>query len=219
MNIPMEGVYLGIFHDSKGNAKRRGIKFEIDIDYFMDICANQHGYCAVTSIPFDFSSRAREQKRPFYPSLDRIDSGIGYVKGNVRLVLTMANYAMNEWGDGPFLEMVNQMIKTRDDERVERVIEEIKCALINIEDNKKESNTTMHEQDNTPLCRKDASKYLQSIGIQISHSTLGKLASIGGGPEYRKAFGRAYYTKQKLDEWVEDKTSKPFKSTSGYYKS
>lgn len=37
-------------------------------------------------------------KRPFAPSLDRIDSTRGYVVGNVQFVCTAANFAKGQWG-------------------------------------------------------------------------------------------------------------------------
>jgi hypothetical protein len=42
-------------------------------------------------------------KHPYGPSLDRINSQKGYVRGNVRLVCTAVNFGLGQWGDEVFL--------------------------------------------------------------------------------------------------------------------
>lgn len=65
------------------------------------------------------------------------------------------------------------------------------------------------------LSRAQAADYIkQHYGLPAAKSTLGKLASIGGGPTYRLFCGRAVYTVNDLDAWVERKLSKPRQSTS-----
>src|SRR3546814_15533675 len=55
---------------------------------------------------------------PFAPSLDRIDSGQGYLKGNVRLVCTIANFALNQWGDSVLRRLAHGVVAT--EKQVER---------------------------------------------------------------------------------------------------
>lgn len=65
------------------------------------------------------------------------------------------------------------------------------------------------------LSRAQASSYIQTrYGLPAAKSTLGKLASLGGGPTYRLFCGRAVYTEADLDAWVEKKLSGPRQSTS-----
>ena len=66
----------------------------------------------------------------------------------------------------------------------------------------------------TFLPRSGAAGYLLSKGLRFSKNTLAKLASVGGGPEYRLFGGRAYYTETALDAWVNEKLSSPRRSTS-----
>ena len=66
----------------------------------------------------------------------------------------------------------------------------------------------------TFLPRSSAAGYLLSKGLQFSKNTLAKLATVGGGPEYRLFGGRAYYTEAALDAWVNEKLSSPRRSTS-----
>lgn len=60
-----------------------------------------------------------------------------------------------------------------------------------------------------------ASKWLRTrqaaAYLNISHRTLEKLRSTGGGPSYRKVTGTVLYRMDELDEWIESKT---FTSTS-----
>lgn len=65
------------------------------------------------------------------------------------------------------------------------------------------------------LRRAEASEYLMlAHGIQLSVSTLAKLAVTGGGPEFVK-FGRSpLYERQALDAWVAERLTPPMRSTS-----
>lgn len=64
------------------------------------------------------------------------------------------------------------------------------------------------------MTRLDASVYLGERGLQFSKNTLAKLATVGGGPEYRIFGSRAYYTAAALNSWIEEKLSAPRRSTS-----
>ena len=69
-----------------------------------------NGCCAVSGRAFDFQIFGDGQaKRPFAPSLDRIDCNQGYNRRNVRLVLSIANFAMNAWGLEPLQELSTAM--------------------------------------------------------------------------------------------------------------
>jgi hypothetical protein len=64
---------------------------------------NCGGCCAVSGMPFDFLIVGDGQaKHPFAPSLDRIDRHKSYRRDNVRLVISIANFAMNAWGRNRF---------------------------------------------------------------------------------------------------------------------
>lgn len=57
------------------------------------------GRCQITNIAFSLDKAPGSHRRPFAPSLDRIDSSQSYTDQNVRVVCCAANYAMNEWGE------------------------------------------------------------------------------------------------------------------------
>jgi hypothetical protein len=68
------------------------------------------GCCAVSGLPFSLQVVGDGQaKRPFAPSLDRIDRHKPYQRGNVRLVVSIANFAMNAWGEEPLLQLASAL--------------------------------------------------------------------------------------------------------------
>jgi len=68
------------------------------------------GRCAVSGLPFGLQVFGDGQaRRPFAPSLDRIDRHLPYRGDNVRLVVSIANFAMNAWGEEPLLQLASAM--------------------------------------------------------------------------------------------------------------
>jgi hypothetical protein len=68
------------------------------------------GRCAVSGMPFNLQVVGDgAAKRPFAPSLDRIDRHKPYQRDNVRLVVSIANFAMNAWGDEPLLQLATAL--------------------------------------------------------------------------------------------------------------
>lgn len=58
------------------------------------------GRCEVTGLKFHTVEHAK--RHPLAPSIDRIDSSVGYIRGNCRVVCYAANVAMNHWGEEMF---------------------------------------------------------------------------------------------------------------------
>lgn len=64
------------------------------------------------------------------------------------------------------------------------------------------------------LERAEAAEYLTERGLRITKGTLGKLATVGGGPAYQRFGHRAVYTAESLDAWAAAKLTAPRCSTS-----
>ncbi len=64
------------------------------------------------------------------------------------------------------------------------------------------------------LSRKEASEYLESLGLTIAPATLAKYATIGGGPKYYSYNRQAKYAKADLDSWAARRLGEPKDSTS-----
>jgi hypothetical protein len=64
------------------------------------------------------------------------------------------------------------------------------------------------------LERPQAAEYCTAKGLRISKATLQKMATVGGGPLYRRFGNRAVYEPQHLDSWIAEKLTAPRRSTS-----
>ena len=64
------------------------------------------------------------------------------------------------------------------------------------------------------LNRREQAEYCNKRGLKVSAPTLGKLASVGGGPEYQIWGNQAVSTPEQLDAWIKNKLTAPRKSTS-----
>lgn len=85
--------------------------FDLDKQFLYELYDLQGGKCAVTGINFELDKNSNFRKRPFAPSLDRIDSNQGYVKSNIRFVCTIVNIALNEFGDIIFDRMCKAYVE------------------------------------------------------------------------------------------------------------
>lgn len=94
-----------LLKQTRKNAKARGIPFTLGMEDLEALLDESGGYCQITGIEFDFEW-AGGNRRPWTPSIDRIDSDSGYSLENCRLVCAMVNVAINEWGIEAFERLV-----------------------------------------------------------------------------------------------------------------
>lgn len=88
------GFYVSI---AKKRAVKKQFGFDLDALFLYELFEKQKGLCAISGIKMIFKTRDRtmESKSPYYASLDRIDSSIGYLKNNVQFVCLSMNYMRN----------------------------------------------------------------------------------------------------------------------------
>lgn len=86
------------------NALRRGIEFDLTIDYLDQLWEIQDGKCYYTGVELDITSRLGATG-----SLDRLDSTVGYVQGNVVWSLVPVNFAKQSLTEDDFLAMVEKI--------------------------------------------------------------------------------------------------------------
>ena len=87
----------------------------LSIDYVMGIYENQGGRCALSGVPMTFT-RGRGNI-PTNISIDRIDSSIGYVEGNIQLVCRAVNMIKNEWNQEDLISFCRKIIEVDEQKR------------------------------------------------------------------------------------------------------
>lgn len=85
---------------AKSRAKKKSIPFDLldHVDHYHQII--NAGLCELTELPF-----SKEHGSPFAPSLDRIEPKLGYVHGNVRVILFALNMGLGKWGEAPYAQI------------------------------------------------------------------------------------------------------------------
>jgi hypothetical protein len=106
LNLVTSGNYDKLYRRTKMNAVAREIPFLLEPHQFSDLVAEARGKCQLTGIRFDTSSIEGAYRKPFAPSLDRINSSGVYERGNVRLVCCAVNAALSDWGVVVFERLV-----------------------------------------------------------------------------------------------------------------
>lgn len=71
------------------------------------------GRCSITGMPFSLFKPEGAHRRPYAPSVDRIDASKPYTDGNTRLVCVCVNYALNEWGEKVLRQMALGYLQSR----------------------------------------------------------------------------------------------------------
>lgn len=101
--------YSEVYSRSKRNALKRDIEFSITRKQFDALVIKADHKCMVSGIRFDRRGQNEFFRKPFGPSLDRINSAKGYTARNCRMVCVLVNLAMNEWGEKPLLEIAKAL--------------------------------------------------------------------------------------------------------------
>lgn len=97
---------LSPFKPFVNRAKRREIEsskgYEVNItpEYLKDLWDKQGGKCCISGVELTL----KLNHTPYQASLDRINNSIGYIKGNVRFVALIYNYAKNTFSDDEVID-------------------------------------------------------------------------------------------------------------------
>ena len=101
-----------IIRYAKARAVEYSLDFDLDRDFITQLYESQSKKCFLTGIEFQFERIGEKRKRrPFAPSLDRIDYSKGYTKNNVRLVCSIVNIALSDFGDEAFDKMCKSYVR------------------------------------------------------------------------------------------------------------
>jgi hypothetical protein len=104
------GDYNAIYRSTRKNAAARKREFKLSMGSYELLVSEAEGCCQVTGIQFNKAKVNGSSRRPFYPSIDRLDNRVGYEYDNIRLVCVAYNIACNEWGDEVFGELAAALL-------------------------------------------------------------------------------------------------------------
>ena len=99
---------IQVFNQYKNNAKTRGLNFELDYEYFSTLISGECFYCGEKHSNETSVSADGEVYTLKHNGVDRINSSIGYIEGNVVSCCSMCNrmkldYNVDTW--------INKVIK------------------------------------------------------------------------------------------------------------
>lgn len=94
-----------LLNNAKDRAKRRNIEFNLTPQWVENKLTL--GVCELTGLAFDLTVSKNTKDNPFAPSLDRINSAIGYTENNTRVILWSVNRALGQEG----LEVLRPVFK------------------------------------------------------------------------------------------------------------
>jgi len=96
------GLYISreFFTNVQRNARRRNISFDITLTYLDKLWERQQGQCVYTGLDLVIGETA---------SLDRVDSGQGYIRGNVQFVHKVANCMKWDLTEKEFYKYIDLM--------------------------------------------------------------------------------------------------------------
>lgn len=94
----LSGTY---FASIKAGARNRGLEFNISIDEIHDLIISQKHLCAISKLPIS--------EKDSTASLDRIDSSLGYITGNVQWVHKDVNKMKWDFNQSYFIELCKKI--------------------------------------------------------------------------------------------------------------
>ena len=97
---------------AKTFARRYGVEFDLTVEWLVERLSS--GCCEVTGLPFELAPKSMScRSNPFQPSLDRIKTGGGYTKNNVRVTVFIFNVARSDFGDEAVITLAEAIVASR----------------------------------------------------------------------------------------------------------
>lgn len=107
---PIDALKRQMYLTYISSAKVRGIPMDITEDQFHEIASGDCDYCG--SPPSEFKSRLRVEHAPYLANgIDRVDSSVGYVIGNVVPCCKNCNIAKNAMSREVFIKMCEMVTR------------------------------------------------------------------------------------------------------------
>jgi hypothetical protein len=100
------------FSHVRGNAFARGVEFNVTKEFVWDVYLKQQGKCALTGIDLKLVSKFKAgYLGSTTASLDRIDSSIGYVEGNIQWVYKPINLMKWKLSTDEFIRLCRLVVE------------------------------------------------------------------------------------------------------------
>lgn len=113
-----ERTYEKIYNNVKSRCKnprkssqRKHWVFDISLEYALEVAKQQNDKCALTGIPFTFKRTGERYHDALLPSIDRINTDMGYITGNIQWTNIWANTAKLDYTTEFFHEMCLHTVK------------------------------------------------------------------------------------------------------------
>jgi len=106
-----EKLYTSVKRRCKYSSKRKAWNFDISLEYALEIAEKQNNKCALTGLPFTFTRTGEKHHDALLPTLDRINSDLGYIPGNIQWANKWANFAKLNFNTDFFHEMCLHAVK------------------------------------------------------------------------------------------------------------
>ena len=97
------------FRETLHRTKRRFKEVNITLQDLKEQWEKQNGRCAYTNLPIILPIGNSHPDIRYQASLDRIDSNLGYIRGNIQFVATPINYMKSTMSDKVFREYLKEI--------------------------------------------------------------------------------------------------------------
>jgi hypothetical protein len=102
---------MSVFTKIKLGAKKRNKSFSLTPEYIWELYKKQNGKCALSGLPISFIEEGKNlSESKGNASLDRIDSSLGYIEGNVQWTHKHINSMKNEYSAEYFIKLCKEVV-------------------------------------------------------------------------------------------------------------
>ena len=94
-------IRVSWFNKAKLQASLRNLKFDITIEFLLDLYYKQDKKCALSGLPIGWEDVGAKHSA----SIDRIDSSLGYLESNIQLVHKDLNMMKQSFSNDYFIQL------------------------------------------------------------------------------------------------------------------